>query len=291
MNSMTGYGRGEFLQLGKKLTIELRSVNHRFLDLSIKIPRHFLFAEDFIRKTLGKHFFRGHIDVFINFENTLPESSSLSLNLPVATAYLNMAKELSVQCGVENDITAFSLLKLPDVVMHSSETFDENELLLLVQNALNQAIAALEEARKNEGSQLLQDIEHKLSIIESLTESAEETAPQVVADYRIRLAKRIKEALADVAYDESRFLNEIAFFTDKACIDEELTRLKAHIATAREKIRIQGSIGKNLDCIVQEMNREANTMGSKANCSALQNIVIALKTEIEKVREQVQNIE
>ena len=291
MNSMTGYGRGERLQLGKKLTVELRSVNHRFLDLSIKIPRHFLFAEDFIRKTLGKHFLRGHIDVYLNFEDTMAESASLSLNLPVVNAYMNMAKELSSQYGVEQDLTAYSILKLPDAVSRVSPTFDEAELLSLVENALADAICGLEEARKVEGVQLFTDIDNKISAIEVLVGKADEIAPQVVVDYRERLAKRMKEALGDVAYDEARFLNEIAFFTDKACIDEELTRMKSHISTARKTIKMAGSIGKNLDCIVQEMNREANTMGSKANCSSLQNVVIALKTEIEKVREQVQNIE
>lgn len=291
MNSMTGYGRGESVQLGKKLTVELRSVNHRFLDLSIKIPRHFLFAEDYIRKTLGKHFLRGHIDVYINFEDTTAESTSLSLNLPVVTAYMNMAKELSAQYGVEQDLTALSLLKLPDTVTRISQTFDESELMALLEKALCDAISNLEEARRVEGAQLLTDIDNKISSIEVLVNKAEKLAPQVVVDYRERLAKRIKEALGDVAYDEARFLNEIAFFTDKACIDEELTRLKSHISTARNTIKTAGSIGKNLDCIVQEMNREANTIGSKANCSSLQNVVIALKTEIEKVREQVQNIE
>jgi len=290
MISMTGYGRGESESNGRKVVIELRSVNHRFLDLNIKLPRYFLFAEDYIRKTLSSAFARGHIDVFLNYENKSDTSTEITLNASVVAAYIECAKQLNEKYGIVNDLTASTLLKLQDVTTVSEEE-DQEILLSLCKDALQQAIDALLIVRTKEGAQLSLDLSSKIDGISLLTVKAEELAPLVVSDYRERLSKRISEALVDVAYDEARFINEIAFFTDKACIDEELTRMKAHIVAAKKFFSSTEPIGKSFDCLVQEMNREANTMGSKANDSRLQNVVVALKTEIEKVREQIQNLE
>ncbi len=291
MNSMTGYGRGESEKDGCKVTVELRSVNHRFLDLSIKLPRCFLFAEDFVRKYLGTRFARGHIDVYLNYENVRAGSTGLAINLPVVGAYIDMANELNARFGVANDLTASAIIRLPDALTQSSEDVAQDELLELTSAALTAACDSLVVVRAKEGAKLTEDLSIKIDLIAKLTSEAEQLAPTVVADYKERLSKRIREALADVTYDEARFLNEIAFFTDKACIDEELTRMKAHIVAARRYLTDVTPMGKSFDCLVQEMNREANTMGSKANFAALQRVVVALKTEIEKVREQVQNIE
>ncbi len=291
MRSMTGYGKGEASEGGRTLTVELKSVNHRFLDLSIKQPKQFLFAEDSVRRRLQSAFARGHIDVFIVYEDNSQNKRLLSLDKERADNYLCIARRLAVELSVPNDLTASSLLRLDGVITESKTEVDETALAELLDSALSKAIAALAIMRDTEGAALCEFCKSRFPYIKSLLAKAVERAPQVACEYKKKLATRIKEALDGVQLDEARLVNEAAFFTDKANIDEEMTRLDSHIAQFEELLQSSDSVGRKLDFLLQEMNREVNTMGSKANDTQLLNIVVELKTELEKLREQIQNIE
>ena len=290
MYSMTGYGRGEAEVNGRTLVVELKSVNHRFLDLSIKLPRVLLFAEDAMKKTISSRLSRGHIDVFTTY--TAPaDQGALSLNADLAASYLAMGKSLSDSFGVKNDLTASSLLRQQGVVEETAITLPEEDILSLVQAATNCALDSLLKMRDTEGRAITADIMTKLAEIERLTGLIEERAPLVTAEYRTRLEERMREALSGADYDETRLLTEVALFADKCAIDEELARLHAHIDHYRKILSTEPTAGRKLDFLTQELNREANTIGSKANDAAIAEHVVLLKCEIEKVREQIQNLE
>ena len=290
MYSMTGYGRGEAEVNGRTLVVELKSVNHRFLDLSIKLPRVLLFAEDAMKKTISSRLSRGHIDVFTTY--TAPaDQGTLSLNADLAASYLAMGKSLSESFGVKNDLTASSLLRQQGVVEETAITLPEEDILSLVQAATNCALDSLLKMRDTEGRAITADIMTKLAEIERLTGLIEERAPLVTAEYRARLEERMREALSGADYDETRLLTEVALFADKCAIDEELARLHAHIDHYRKILSTEPTAGRKLDFLTQELNREANTIGSKANDAAIAENVVLLKCEIEKVREQIQNLE
>ena len=290
MYSMTGYGRGEAEVNGRTLVVELKSVNHRFLDLSIKLPRVLLFAEDAMKKTISSRLSRGHIDVFTTY--TAPaDQGALSLNADLAASYLAMGKSLSDSFGVKNDLTASSLLRQQGVVEETAITLPEEDILSLVQAATNCALDSLLKMRDTEGRAITADIMTKLAEIERLTGLIEERAPLVTAEYRTRLEERMREALSGADYDETRLLTEVALFADKCAIDEELARLHAHIDHYRKILSTEPTAGRKLDFLTQELNREANTIGSKANDAAIAENVVLLKCEIEKVREQIQNLE
>ncbi len=291
MKSMTGYGKGEIAEGGRTLAVELKSVNHRFLDLSIKQPKQFNFAEDSVRKTLQGAFSRGHIDVYITYEDKSSSKHQLALDKALAESYLQMARRLAVELGVPNDLTASALMKFGDVISEDKAEADEATLMALLNNALCAAVTALADMREREGELIKSDFDLRLSYIKALSAKVGERAPEVVAAYRDKLSERIKELLGDVALDEARLINEVAFFTDKANIDEEITRLSAHIKQFEGLIESVDPVGRKLDFLLQEMNREVNTMGSKANDTQLLSIVVELKTELEKMREQIQNIE
>ena len=290
MYSMTGYGRGEAEVNGRTLVVELKSVNHRFLDLSIKLPRVLLFAEDAMKKTISSRLSRGHIDVFTTY--TAPaDQGARALNADLAASYLAMGKSLSESFGVKNDLTASSLLRQQGVVEETSVTLPEEDILSLVQAATNRALDSLLKMRETEGRAITADIMTKLAEIERLTGLIEERAPLVTAEYRARLEERMREALSGADYDETRLLTEVALFADKCAIDEELARLHAHIDHYRKILSTEPTAGRKLDFLTQELNREANTIGSKANDAAIAENVVLLKCEIEKVREQIQNLE
>ncbi len=291
MKSMTGYGKGEAFDAEKTLTVELKSVNHRFLDLSVKQPKQLIFAEDIVRRRLQAAFARGHIDVYITYEDNSKNRQTLSLDKELAENYLSLARRLAIELQVSNDLTASTLLRLDGVVTESRPETDEAALQALLEEALSKAIDALARMREVEGCTLFAFFNGRLPYIKALLAKALERAPQVACDYREKLLGRIKEALEGVALDEARLVNEAAFFTDKANIDEEMTRLDSHIAQFDELLLSSDSVGRKLDFLLQEMNREVNTMGSKANDTQLLNIVVELKTELEKIREQIQNIE
>ena len=290
MYSMTGYGRGEAEINGRTLVVELKSVNHRFLDLSIKLPRVLLFAEDVMKKAISARLSRGHVDVFTTY--TAPaDQGALRLNKELAANYLAMGKELSESLGVKNDLTASSLLRVQGVAEECAATLPEEEILQLVRTATDRAIDGLLKMRDTEGKAITADILSKLAEIERLTGLIEARAPMVAQEYKTRLSETVREALSGADYDETRLLTEVALFADKCAIDEELARLHAHIDHYRKILSTEPTAGRKLDFLTQELNREANTIGSKANDAAIAENVVLLKCEIEKVREQIQNLE
>ena len=290
MNSMTGYGKGEAERNGRSLTVELKSVNHRFLDLAVKLPRALIFAEDSMKKAIASRIARGHVDVFTTYR--APEdAASLSLNETVAADYLEMSRRLSEKFGVKDDCTASSLLRVQGVVEETPKDAPEEEILFLVREATDRALDSLVKMRAEEGKAITEDILSKLAEVERLTGLIKDRAPMVTEEYKVRLKKTVSDALVGAPYDENRLLTEIALFADKVAIDEELARLYAHIDHYRKILRDEPSAGRKLDFLTQELNREANTIGSKANDSEIQENVVLLKCEIEKIREQIQNLE
>ena len=290
MFSMTGYGRGEAERNGRSLIVELKSVNHRFLDLSIKLPRALIFAEDAMKKTISARLSRGHIDVFTTY-SAPNDQGVLTLNKTLAENYVEMARELSASFGVKSDLTASSLLRLQGVTEESQVTAPEEEIVALVREATNNALDALIKMRETEGKAITADILSKMDEIERLTGVIETRAPFVAKEYKTRLENTVRDALSGADFDETRLLTEVALFADKCAIDEELARLHAHIEHYRSILTSEQAAGRKLDFLTQELNREANTIGSKANDSAIAENVVLLKCEIEKVREQIQNLE
>ena len=290
MYSMTGYGRGEAEENGRTLVVELKSVNHRFLDLSIKLPRVLLFAEDLMKKTISSRIGRGHIDVFTTFSSPA-DQGALSLNKAAAESYLAMGKELAASFGVKDDLTASSLLRVPGVVDERAVTLPEEEVFSLVKTATDRAVDALLKMRDAEGKAITADLLTKLKEIERLTGEIEKRAPFVVEEYKTKLEETVRNALSGADYEETRLLTEVALFADKCAIDEELARLHVHVEHYRKILSTEPTAGRKLDFLTQELNREANTIGSKANDAKIAENVVLLKCEIEKVREQIQNLE
>ncbi len=291
MNSMTGYGKAAAERDGRKVTVELRSVNHRFLDLSIKLPKTLNCLEDIVRKGLSDGFERGHFDAFVSYENTRDDGVKLTLNEGIAEEYIKIKDEITAKFGVADDYTVSAMLRTPDLVTASAAEENEEEIKSLCTAALADAISQMKKMRAFEGEKLKNDILTKTSNIEKTVAAIKELAPKVVDNYRAKLKERITEALSGVEIDEARLLNEVAFFADKAAIDEEITRLTAHCQHLRDMVASEKPMGKNLDFLVQECNREANTIGSKCNDINITGNVLTLKNEIEKIREQVQNVE
>lgn len=289
MYSMTGYGRGEYIKDGISLVVEIKTVNNRNLDLNCKTPRMFLALEDGIRKTVQKHIGRGRVDLFINFSDTREKNTNIEVDMGKATAYFNACKVLSESFGLANDLTASMLMRSPEVLVDNSIT-DASEFEKIVIETVTMACEKLNQMRKVEGEKLVSDMLSRMDTIKSLAEKITERAPLVAKEYKDKLKNRIEEYLQDVKYDESRLLNEVAFYTDKVNIDEELTRLKSHVEQFK-KIIMGNESGKKLDFLMQEFNREANTICSKSNDIEVTSHALALKNEIEKVREQVQNLE
>ena len=290
MRSMTGFGKGIAEHDNRKITVELRSVNHRFLDISSKFPRVLVCCEDAVRKTISSYLNRGHVDVFITYEDNRQGKSVVSPDYAVAERYLEIGKELE-KYGFSNDLTVTGVLKLPEVLNLSQGEDDETVITELAIEATKNACAKLVEMREKEGAILQNDFLIKLDELQKLTDEITLRAPEVSATYAQKLRARIEESLNDVAIDEARLLNEVAFFIDKVNIDEELTRLKGHITHGRSILKENGPIGKKLDFLVQEMNREVNTTGSKSNDLYITERVLSAKNVVEMIREQVQNVE
>lgn len=289
MLSMTGYGRAEYSENGVRLIIEIKTVNNRNFDLNLKTPRSFIALEDVIRKTVQQHVRRGRIDLFVNFYDTREKSSTLEVNLDKAQAYYNAGESISEKLGISNDLTVSMIMRSPDVITDNSLT-DVSEFEEILKQTVEKACINLNAMRKVEGEKLVNDLFDKMDLISSLREKILERAPLVAKNYKEKLKTRIEEALGDVKYDEVRLLNEVAFFTDRVNIDEELTRLASHITQFKQIIKVEG-MGKKLDFLMQEFNRETNTICSKSNDIEVTQIALSLKNEIEKVREQVQNLE
>ena len=289
MRSMTGYGRAEYSNDGINLVVEIKTVNNRNFDLNLKTPRAFVVLEDCIRKTVQTYVNRGRIDLFINFSDTRERVSDLQVNIDKATTYFNASKLIAEKFNLVNDFSTSMILKAPDVVTDNS-LCDATEFEEIVKNTVANACEKLNAMRDAEGEKLVLDMLNRMDTISSLAENIKKRAPLVALEYKEKLKARIEEFLSDVKYDEARLLSEVAFYTDRVNIDEELTRLNSHIVQFRQIVKNNGA-GKKLDFLMQEFNRETNTICSKSNDIEVTGYALDLKNEIEKVREQVQNLE
>ncbi len=289
MLSMTGYGKAEYIENGISLTVEIRTVNNRNFDFNAKMPRSFIAFEDGIRKAVQSFVSRGRVELFINFTDLREKSANVAVNIGKAIDYYNAGKEIAEKLGVPCDLTASMIMKMPEVIVDNSVNDYEDLKDVIIETTIK-ACENLNEMRKVEGEKLVADMLSRIEVISDYRNQIKERAPLIVEEYKKKLTDRIIEALNGVKYDESRLLNEVAFFTDKANIDEELTRLYSHITQFKEIIKTKNP-GKKLDFLMQEFNREANTICSKSNDVTVTSIALLLKNEIEKIREQVQNLE
>lgn len=292
IKSMTGFGRCEVADGDRKFTVEMKGVNHRYLDANIRMPKKLNFFESAIRNLLKQSVHRGKVDIFINYEDTSESQVSLKYNEALAGEYLFYLKKMEEKFSLENDIRVSTLSRYPEVLTMEEQPVDEEELWNGLKKALDGAICQFVETRTMEGENLKNDLVGKLDGMLELVGYIEERSPQIVAEYRAKLEDKVRELLEDTQMDDSRIAAEVVIFADKICTDEEVVRLKSHIVHMKETLLSdENGIGRKLDFIAQEMNREANTILSKANDLEVSNIGIELKTEIEKVREQIQNIE
>ena len=290
IKSMTGFGRYEYQTGSKKFTVELKGVNHRYLDVNIRMPKKFNFFETAIRTLLKQYALRGKVDIFITYEDNSESQAALKYNETLAAEYMRYFKQMEESFGIDNDIRVSTLAHCPEVLTMEEKPDDEDALWSGLKMALEGAFAQFVETRNTEGENLKKDILNKLSGMETLVGHVEERSPQIVEEYRKKLEDKIHELL-DVPVDENRMAAEVILYADKICTDEETVRLKSHISHMRDTLEETEGIGRKLDFIAQEMNREANTILSKANDLEVSNYAIGLKTEIEKIREQIQNIE
>ena len=288
---MTGYGKGISNVNGRNLVVELKSVNHRYLDLSIKMPKVFFAYEDLIRQTIAERVSRGHVDIYLTYTDLQEKQKEVVVDIGLAKGMIAAAERLQAETQVKNDFQLNALMRTPDILKVISPEDGPEELKQLLRGALNAALDQLDEMKQREGAKLKSDLLAKMKLIEGMVQEVMAIAPRVVENYREKLWNRIWEALKDITPEDTRLLTEIALFADKSCIDEELTRLHSHLTQFREIAESEQPIGRKLDFLVQEFNRETNTICSKSNLAELTNIGLKMKNEIEKVREQVQNIE
>lgn len=291
MKSMTGFGKSEIAIDGRKLRVEIKTVNHRFLDISIREPRFMMFLEDEVRKYLKKHLSRGRVDVFIYYSSERIDAKKVIVDMPLVTAYLQAAREITEGTGIENDVTVSQLMRLPDAVTYEDENSDEQALKTLLYTNLDAALAELTASREKEGAQLKGDIIARLDTILAYAREIESKEDVVVTEYKAKLKERLQEILDGADVDEQRLAQEVAFYADRCNITEELVRIKSHVKQFKTAAEENTSQGRNMDFIVQELNREFNTIGSKTQDNEILKRVIAGKGEIEKIREQIQNIE
>lgn len=291
MYSMTGYGKGVSSEEGRELTVELKSVNNRFLDVGMRLPRQLSFLEDVFRQALSKRLSRGHVDLFLNYRNTRSDSKTVLVDKALLRAYLTASREAAAELFLIDDLTLSEALQLPDVTQIAAAAEDQEALLSLGEKAVNEAIDNLLLMRQGEGGRLKADLSERITLLEGYAAAFEERAPAVVGEYREKLNQRIAELCGETEVDKARLATEVALFADRAAIDEETVRLKSHLVHFRELLDAREPVGRKMDFLVQEMNRECNTIGSKANDSELTNLVLLSKAEIEKLREQIQNIE
>ncbi|MBO4927064.1 MAG: YicC family protein [Clostridiales bacterium] len=291
--SMTGYGRGEATYTTRRYLVEIKSVNNRFCDISVRMPRGYAALETKIREKITDKLLRGKIDVFITIEDVGDGNSTVEMNTGLAKAYSEAVAKISEITGRPDESDAYQIARFPDVLLARANSLTPEEAGAELLPVLDAAIEDILRMRSIEGEKLKSDLLEKVSVFESLHAAVKLRAPQVPGEYRERLMARVDELLDDkakIVYDETRREAEVALFADKCAIDEELTRLSSHINQLRETLMGNGSIGKRLDFILQEMNREVNTIGSKANDLTITNYVLDMKTELEKIREQIQNL-
>ena len=291
LKSMTGYGRAERTLDGRTITVELRSVNNRYLDCNVRMPRLYLFAEEGFKAQVQKTISRGKVDVFITLEGAGTQALAVSVNRPVADGYYAALRELAELYGLNGDIPISLLSQFPDVLLAEKAEEDADQTAQEISAALTQALLDFDQMRTREGAKLEEDILSRAARIEELVEQVKSRSPETVSEYRARLEERMNEVLANLQLDPARILTEAAIFADKVAVDEETVRLTSHIAQLREMLSQGGAIGRKLDFLIQEFNREANTIGSKCSDMEIAGLVVEMKAEIEKIREQVQNVE
>lgn len=291
IKSMTGFGRCEIAEADRKITVEMKSVNHRYLDVTIKMPKKLNFFEAAIRTELKNYMQRGKVDLFITYEDFTESNVCVKYNKELAAEYMQYFDRMAEDFSLDNDIRVSTLARFPEILTMEEQTVDEEQLWQLLDKALKGAAENFVETRIREGENLRNDLIAKLEGMLAHVDFITERSPEIIEEYKEKLTKKVEELLSDKQVDESRLLMEVTIFADKVCVDEELVRLRSHITATRDALLAGGSIGRKLDFIAQEMNREANTILSKTNDLAISNRGIDLKTEIEKVREQIQNIE
>lgn len=291
IKSMTGFGRSEMATETQKVIVEIKSVNHRYCDLNIKMPKKLSFFESNIRTLLKEYIQRGKVDVYISYEDYTEEKECVRYRKEIAKEYFSYLNQIEKDFGIENDVTVSKLSRYPEVLVLEEQPVDEGELWKTLEDPIRDAAVRFVQSRAKEGENLQVDLIEKLDTMLQLVDVIEERSPKLVEEYRQKLEAKVKELLESTSIDESRIATEVTIYADKICVDEEIVRLKSHITSTKDTILAGGSIGRKLDFIAQEMNREANTILSKANDITISNHAIELKTAIEKVREQIQNIE
>ena len=291
VKSMTGYGRARQTLHGRDITVEVRSVNNRYLDCTVKVPRTYIFAEDAVKSRVQKAVSRGKVDVFITIDATAADETVVAVNEPLARGYYEALTKIRDMFSLEGELTAAVLAKFPDVLTVTKAEEDLESVAGDICAVLDEALEAYNAMRAVEGVKLCEDIAGRVTTIETVVGKVEERSPQTVAAYREKLTARMQEVLQSTTIDESRILTEAAIFSDKIAVDEETVRLRSHIAQLRAMLKSDQPVGRKLDFLIQEVNRECNTIGSKCNDLTIAQDVVNMKAEVEKIREQVQNIE
>ncbi len=288
---MTGYGRAVETVNGREFTIEIRSVNNRYLDCSVKLPRILTFSEDALKQAVKQHISRGKVDVYVSLRSEGGDEAQVSLNKAVLEGYLTAMRQISQEYGIADDISVSQLARMPEVLTIEKPQLDEEQLQNDLMTVMQKALCSYDAMRTTEGAALDRDLRSRGKTITELVEQVEQGNGQTVADYRARLEAKLREVLENTALDESRILTEAAIFADKVAVDEETVRLRSHLEQMNTMLDAGGAVGRKLDFLLQEMNREANTIGSKCTDVRLARVVVDIKAELEKIREQTQNIE
>lgn len=289
--SMTGYGSAKGSVEGQEITVELKSVNNRYLDCSVRLPRNFLFAEDTVKQAVSAGVSRGKVDVFVSAQASQDSGTVVSVNEELARGYRDAVARIAETLVLESGLNAFSLARFPDVLTVERRELDKDKAAAALSEITAKAVEEFNAMREREGERLRRDMLGKLETIEGLVSVVEERSPQTVKEYRERLEARLRDILADRSLDEQRVITEAAIFADRTAVDEETVRLRSHIAQFRTMLEEGSPIGRKMDFLVQEFNRESNTIGSKCSDASLAKVVVDLKSEIEKIREQLQNVE
>lgn len=291
IKSMTGYGSAKGSAAGLEISVELKSVNNRYLDTSVRLPRSFLFAEDIIKSAVQSHISRGKVDVYVSVDSSGTDDMIVKVNEPLLKGYLEALKHIADEYSLPDDISALSVSRFPDVLSVEKQELDNEAISAEIARIADAALNDFDAMRVREGEKLKEDILNRLATIESLVSRVEKESPKTVSEYRARLEQKMKDVLGTAGIDENRILMEAAVFADHIAVDEETVRLRSHMAQMKAMAQGKSPIGRKMDFLIQEFNREANTIGSKCQNSDIAHIVVDIKSEIEKIREQIQNIE
>ncbi len=291
IRSMTGYGAAKGMAAGLSVTVELKSVNNRYLDVSVKLPRGLLSAEDALKAAVGRHTTRGKVDMFVTVDAAESDDMEVRVNEPLLRGYIDALRSAGEKFGLVDDMTLMGVCRLPEVLSVSRREVDAEELAAGLVEIAERALTEYDAMREREGARLREDVLARIAYIGELTGAVEARAPETVAEYRARLEQKLREVLADRTVDESRILTECAIFADRVAVDEETVRLRSHLDQLTALVNGESPVGRKMDFLIQELNRESNTIGSKCQSADIARVVVDLKSEIEKIREQIQNVE